>query len=155
MSSGSGDEAAPAVAATPRRRQRGQARKAPEISGRTAPAAKAQSDPQLHDFLVEACRGDQTDEEDISIHISVVIYILKEVYEVTTPGNAGIWLCATVQAFCECRFAQLSSVQLYAINALAKRVRGMSANHLLAMQDLLNYLYFANSGLFAKFWPCI
>ena len=42
MSSGSGARAAPAVAAAPRRGQRGQTRKAPEGSGQSAPAAKAQ-----------------------------------------------------------------------------------------------------------------
>ena len=42
MSSGSGKGTAPAVAAAPRRHQRGQTRKAPEGSGQPAPAAKAQ-----------------------------------------------------------------------------------------------------------------
>lgn len=46
-------------------------------------------------------------------------------------------------------------MHLYALVTIAKRVQSMSANHLLAMQDLLNYLFLANSSLFSQIYHCI
>ena len=57
---------------------------------------------------------------------------------------------ATTGLFCSCCFTKLASLHLYALYGLVKRVANISANHLFAMQDLLNYLYLANKSLFDR-----
>ena len=66
------------------------------------------------------------------------------------PWESRVWLSAIVKLFCSCCFTKLASLHLYALHGLVNRVVNMLANHLLAMQDLINYLYLANTGLFDR-----
>ena len=76
--------------------------------------------------------------------------LLLAVYNVEDAESVKAWLSSTVNLLCSCQFTKLASLQLYALHGLVKQVDPMCAIHLLAMQDLLNYLYFANTSLFDR-----
>ena len=106
------------------------------------------SSEDLEQLLFEA----YTDETsaDTEKTVTVVRLFLLSLYDVADAESARVWLSATVKLFCSCCFTKLASLHLYALHGLAKRVVDMSANHLLAMQDLINYLYLGNASLFDR-----
>ena len=93
-----------------------------------------------------------TDNRDVdpATTVKVIKGFLHALYDVEDAESARAWLSVTVGLFCSCCFTKLASLHLYALHGLVKRVANVSANHLFAMQDLLNYLYLANKSLFDR-----
>lgn len=106
------------------------------------------SSEDFEQLLLEAYT-DETD-ADPAMSVKSVKVFMVALYDVVDAESARVWLSSTVKLFCSCSFTRLASLHLYALHGLAKRVTHMSANHLLAMQDLFNYLYFANTSLFDR-----
>ena len=107
----------------------------------------------LEQLLYEAYTDDR--DADPAMSVRGIKGFLLALYDVVDAESARVWLASTVKLFCSCSFTKLTSLHLYALHGLARRDARMSANHLLAMQDLFNYLYFANTSLFDRFFHSI